>query len=161
MVNYRGPKILQSICESWNLDWFDRVVKIRLYERPERLVDAVGQFSELETLTLESYSTEWLATGAEFESKGAEVFLVGYDSEGRFWPYGLVVSGPGKVGPVAPPQGSLRLSLDDYRKEQETRVAATVDHALQNALKVNPITCELGSESLVCSVKAQAPESNK
>lgn len=161
MVNYRGPKILESFCEYWKLDLFDRVVKIQLYENPNQLAEAVGQFSELETLTLEYTLTEWLATGGEFESAGADVCVMGREFEGRFFPQALVISGPRQVGPWTPPEGTLRWSLAEYQQEQATRVAASVSNALQSALEMNPIPCELGSELLACSVKAQDPKVNK
>lgn len=164
MVDYRGPKFLQSLCERWNLELFDRVVEIQLLEPTDLLQDSVQTFPELQTLTLSPlyFNAEdlnvWSKLAEQVHSLPNDVFLNVYEVEGRWVPDSLVVLGAARVEPWKTPAGRTQKSLPAYFQDREDALAKAVQSALQNARQEKVATsCVSDVGSLVCAGGSPIP----
>ncbi len=154
---------MQPFCQRWNLDLFDRIVELELVEGTSLLGEALQQLPELQTLTLSPFrlsngAEEWCRTVAQVASNSKEVFLTGYERDGRFVPYSLVVLGARRVEPWKTPEGRIRKSLADYSQEREDALAKVVKSALKNTQQDATLeSCVLNASSLACCVNSPIP----
>lgn len=151
---------MQPFCQRWNLDLFDRIVELELVEGTSLLGEALQHLPELQTLKLSprqlpSDLEEWRRAVAQVESNSTDIFLTGYESDGRFVPDSLVVLGSRCVEPWKTPEGRIQRSLADYLQEREEALAMVVKSVLKNTrTEATSESCALNSISLACCVNS-------
>lgn len=154
---------MQPFCQRWNLDLFDRIVELELVEGTSLLGEALQDLPELQTVTLSPLwlskrAEDWRRAVAQIESNSTEIFLTGYERDGCFVPYSLVVLGAGHVEPWETPDGRIRRSLEDYMQEREDALAKVVKSALKNTRQeTTSESCVLNASSLACCVNSPIP----
>ncbi|MDP1560343.1 MAG: hypothetical protein Q8M16_02995 [Pirellulaceae bacterium] len=154
---------MQPFCQRWNLDLFDRIVELELVEGTSLFGEALQHLPELQTLTLSPFwlsngAEEWRRAVAQVESNRTEIFLTGYENDGCFVPYSLVVLGAGRVEPWKTPEGRIRRSLADYSQEREVALTKVVKSALKNTQQDATLeSCILNAGSLACCVNSPIP----
>lgn len=138
-------------------------MELELVEGTSLLGEALQHLPELQTLKLSPFrlsngAEEWRRTVAQVESNSSEVFLIGYESDGRFVPYSLVVLGARRVEPWKTPEGRIRRSLADYWEDREEALAKVVKSALKNTrTEATSESCALNASSLACCVNSPTP----
>jgi hypothetical protein len=155
VVDYRGPKFLESLCERWNLDLFDRVVEIQLLEETALVRESVVNCPELQTMTLLPRfslhdSNAWVKVAEQVQDLPVEVFLTVYENNGQLVPYSLVVLGARRTEPWVLADGYRRRSIAEYLEDQDEALAEALPDAV-------PSSCDLNTGLLACSPTSQAP----